>query len=249
MTKKSQTFILSSIYATYDSLPRIIERKPIRMEQWLIVLPVLLFSVVVHECAHAIAAERAGDATARLLGRITLNPVPHIDPVGSILVPALLLLSHSSVFFAWAKPVPVNPYNFRRPRHDDMVVSFAGPLSNMILALGFTAVLALVVLTPFGSRPEFWQSPYFNVLHYGIWINLVLAFFNLIPIPPLDGSHILANLLPRQAALRYERIRPYGFLILIAAMYFGLLSVFFLPAKFIFTGLMNLVVRIGTSAL
>jgi len=219
------------------------------MEQWLIVLPVLLLSVVVHECAHAIAAERAGDPTARLLGRITLNPLPHIDPIGSILVPVLLLVTHSSVFFAWAKPVPVNPNNFRRPRHDDMVVSFAGPLSNLILALVFTAVLAGVVLLPVGGRPSFWQSGYFQIFRYGIWINLILAFFNLIPLPPLDGSHILSNLLPREAALKYESIRPYGFLILIAAMYLNLLSVFFLPAQLIFSGLMNLVVTIGTAAL
>ena len=105
------------------------------MEQWLIVVPVLLFSVVVHECAHGIAAERVGDPTARMLGRITLNPVPHIDPVGSILVPVLLLLTNSSIFFAWAKPVPVNPRNFHQPRRDDIVVSIAGPISNILLAL------------------------------------------------------------------------------------------------------------------
>ncbi|MBW7996893.1 MAG: site-2 protease family protein [Candidatus Glassbacteria bacterium] len=210
------------------------------LEQWLIVIPVLLFSVVVHECAHGLAAERAGDPTARLLGRITLNPMSHIDPVGSILVPILLLASNSTIFFAWAKPVPVNPRNFNEPRRDDIIVSIAGPISNILLAVTFTVLLAIVVkVVPLDS--SFWRSPYFEVFHYGIWINLILAFFNLIPIPPLDGSHILENLLPYEAARKYAAIRPYGFMILLAALYFNLLTVFFLPARVIYRGLMMFV--------
>lgn len=210
------------------------------MEQWLIVVPVLLFSVVVHECAHGLAAERAGDPTARMLGRITLNPLPHIDPIGSILVPIILLLTGSTIFFAWAKPVPVNPRNFGRPRRDDIMVSIAGPISNLLLALGFTVLLMVVVaVVPHDS--SFWRGPYFQVFHYAIWINLILALFNLIPIPPLDGSHILENLLPYEAARKYAALRPYGFMLLMAAMYFNLLSVFFMPARLMFRGLMTLV--------
>jgi Zn-dependent protease len=210
------------------------------LEQWLIVVPVLLFSVVVHECAHALVAERAGDPTARMLGRITLNPVPHIDPVGSILVPVLLLLTNSSIFFAWAKPVPVNPRNFNRPRHDDIMVSIAGPISNILLAVAFTLLLIVVVkVVPLDA--SFWRGPYFRVFHYAIWINLILAFFNMIPIPPLDGSHILENLLPYEAARKYAALRPYGFMVLMLALYFNLLSVFFLPARLVFNGLMSLV--------
>ena len=217
------------------------------MEQWLIILPVLLFSVVIHECAHAIAAERAGDPTARMLGRITLNPVPHIDPIGSILVPVLLIVTNSTFFIAWAKPVPVNPYNFRNPRRDDIIVSFAGPLSNLILAVAFALLLlAVIVLVPAAREMSFWQSSYFKLFNYAIWINLILAFFNLIPIPPLDGSHILRNVLPPEAARKYDRIQPYGFIILLAAIYFNLLAIFFLPARILFEGLMRMVLALGS---
>ena len=217
------------------------------MEQWLIIIPILLFSVVIHECAHAIAAERAGDPTARMMGRITLNPLPHIDPIGSILVPALLILTNSTFFFAWARPVPVNPYNFRNPRKDDIAVSFAGPLSNLVLALAFAMLLLAVILfVPAAREPSFFRSSYFLLFNYGILINLILAFFNLIPIPPLDGSHILRNLLPPEAARKYDRIQPYGFIILLVAIYFNLLAIFFLPALILHGGLMKMVLILAS---
>jgi len=201
------------------------------MERLLLVLPILLFSVVVHECAHGLAAERSGDPTARLLGRITLNPLPHIDPIGSILVPLLLVLTPGGFFIAWAKPVPVNPNNFRNPRRDDIIVSVAGPASNFLLSLAFALVLVVVHwIVPFDSLPPKLAQNLVRLFDYGIFINLLLAFFNLIPVPPLDGSHILENLLPPEAAYSYRKIRPYGFIILLLMIYFRLTIVIYLPA-------------------
>ena len=204
------------------------------MEQFLIILPILLFSVVVHECAHGLAAERCGDPTARMLGRITLNPLPHIDPIGSILVPLLLVLTPGNFFIAWAKPVPVNPLNFRNYRRDDIIVSVAGPASNILLSLGFALVMLLALwFVPQGSANQRWVVNLFMLLNYGILINLFLAFFNLVPIPPLDGSHILRNLLPPEAARSYDKIQPYGFIILLLMIYFKLIIIVVLPAMLI----------------
>ena len=214
------------------------------MEKFFIVLPVLLFSVVVHECAHAVAAERCGDPTARMLGRITLNPLPHLDPVGSVLVPLLLVITNASFFFAWAKPVPVNPRNFRNPRRDDMIVSGAGPASNFTLAAIFAVLMILALaFLPGGGHvvPGNWTISMLKLFQYGILINLILAFFNLIPIPPLDGSHILRSLLPYEAARSYDRLMPYGFIILIGLMYFGVLRFLLKPAFAIFELTMSMV--------
>ena len=215
------------------------------MEKFLIILPVLLFSVVVHECAHGLAAERCGDPTARMLGRITLNPLPHIDPIGSILVPLLLVLSPGGFFIAWAKPVPVNPYNFRNPRRDDIIVSVAGPASNILLSLGFAFVMLLALwIVPQSGANQRLVANFFMLLNYGILINLFLAFFNLIPIPPLDGSHILRNLLPPEAAQSYDKIQPYGFIILLLMIYFKLTVIVIFPAMLIYN-----IIRLVLSAL
>ena len=204
------------------------------MGQLLIILPILLFSVVVHECAHGLAAERCGDPTARMLGRITLNPLPHIDPIGSILVPVLLALTPGNFFIAWAKPVPVNPYNFRSPRRDDIIVSVAGPASNILLSIGFAILMLLAFwIVPFESLPRKLGTSLIMLLNYGILINLFLAFFNLVPIPPLDGSHILRNLLPPEAARSYDKIQPYGFIILLLMIYFKLMIIVVFPAMLI----------------
>ena len=176
-------------------------------------LVVLFFSVVVHECAHGYVALRCGDPTARLAGRLTLNPLPHVDPIGTVLFPLLLVLSNTSLLFGWAKPVPVNPANFRNPAFDNVKVSAAGPASNLILGFAFAVVGTwLPVVSP--GAADF-LGPFFR---YGVYINAVLAVFNLVPIPPLDGSHLLEYVLPRQWAWAYHRLRPYGFLLLILFM-------------------------------
>ena len=180
---------------------------------------VLLFSIIVHEVAHGYVALLNGDPTARMLGRITLNPVPHIDMVGTILVPGLLLLSGSSFLIGWAKPVPVNPLNFRNYRWGEFAVSAAGPVSNLALAAIFSILLRLGL-----ENPGLTQLAY-----YGVSINVTLALFNLIPIPPLDGSHILALVLPRELARLYDHLQPVGFILILILFYTGILSAIIMP--------------------
>ena len=180
---------------------------------------VLMFSVLVHEVAHGYVALLNGDPTARMLGRITLNPGPHIDPIGTILLPALLLLSHSSMLFGWAKPVPVNPLNYRNYRWGEITVSAAGPLSNLALAVFFAFLLRL------GGG----NLGISILAEYGVSINIILALVNLIPIPPLDGSHILAMLLPRDLARLYAHLEPVGFILLLILFYTHILTALIMP--------------------
>jgi Zn-dependent protease len=180
---------------------------------------VLLFSVIVHEVAHGYVALINGDPTARIMGRITLNPAPHIDPVGTILLPLLLLMTHAGILFGWAKPVPVNPLNYRNFRWGEFAVSAAGPLSNLGLAVLFSVLVRLGL-----TNPGLMQLAYF-----GVSINVFLALFNLIPIPPLDGSHILAILLPRELARLYSYLQPVGFVLILILFYTGILSALIMP--------------------
>jgi Zn-dependent protease len=181
---------------------------------------VLLFSIVVHEVAHGYVALQNGDPTARLLGRLTLNPIPHIDPIGSILLPLLLLVTSSPILFGWAKPVPVNPLNFRNYRWGEITVSAAGPLSNLALAVIFSYLLLLAPA----------NLGLMKMALYGVHINIILALFNLIPIPPLDGSHILSILLPRDLARAYAYLEPIGFILILVLFYTGILGMFLMPA-------------------
>lgn len=212
------------------------------MESLLLLLPILLFSVIVHECAHGWVAERWGDPTARMLGRLTLNPLPHIDLFGSILVPGLLLLSGSGILFGWAKPVPVTPQNFRDRRWGDITVSLAGPASNVALALGLAAVLAVAAAAT-GGRPP---VVLYTICSYGIFLNFILALFNLLPVPPLDGSHVVANFLPPPAAYAYRSMGAYGLVIVFLLLFIpGLLETIFLPARLATGALLRLVMGIA----
>lgn len=186
---------------------------------FLLIVPVLLFSVVVHEVAHAWQALREGDPTARDLGRITLNPLPHLDLMGSIVVPVVLHLLPGDFLFGWAKPVPVNPRNYRDYRAGDIRVSLAGIVSNLGLVAVCAALLALmaafgVTSNTDGSTFGSLSSSIVLMLTYGVFINLILAYFNLIPIPPLDGSHVLYHLLPPELAVRYRSMGRYGITLL-----------------------------------
>jgi Zn-dependent protease len=201
------------------------------MLQVFILVAVLIMSVVVHEVAHAWQARREGDDTAERLGRITLNPLPHLDPLGSIIIPGLLAWQ-GGMIFGWAKPVPVNPLNYRQYVAGDIRVSLAGIVSNLGLALLATVVSGVVVKVDSlvggtGGVANFLLM----TLDYAIFINLILAFFNLIPIPPLDGSHVVAHLLPRQIADGYRDLGRYGLLIVMAMIFLapGVLDFFLTP--------------------
>ncbi len=183
-------------------------------------IPVLLFAIITHECAHGWMAEKCGDSTARYAGRITLNPLPHIDLMGSIILPFFLIMMRSSFLVAWAKPVPVNFYNLRNPKKDMIWVSLAGPVANIILA----AVCGILLKIGLG------KIGIINVmLGYGIHIGLLLASFNLVPVPPLDGSKILMGILPVKYSYQYSKLEPYGSLILFAALFLGVLWWFVIP--------------------
>ena len=180
----------------------------------LLKIVVLVFSVVFHEVSHGWVAERCGDPTARFLGRLTLNPVPHLDLWGSILLPGMLALLHSPFLFGYAKPVPVDPRNFRNPRIDGIKVALVGPFSNLFLAC-VSAVLLGVVARFVGT-----ENALVTFLQLGVVVNCLLAVFNLIPVPPLDGSWLLDHTLRGPAYNAYRAFKPYGMLVLIGILLF-----------------------------
>jgi len=197
---------------------------------------VFLFAITVHEAAHGWAALKLGDPTAYNLGRVSLNPIVHIDPIGTIVFPIMLIVMRAPILFGWAKPVPVNPLNLRNPQRDNLLISAAGPLSNLTVAfLAFFGLIILKSLSPntFTEKGVFFYlvTSIFSILYYTVFINIILAIFNLIPIPPLDGSGILMGLLSEEAAQKYDRIRPYGFIIIILLLMSGILGRIFVLIK------------------
>ena len=186
-----------------------------------LVVLILLFSVILHEVAHGYTALRLGDPTARDAGRLTLNPIRHVDPFGTIILPLLLLLAGSRFLVGWAKPVPVNPYLLRDPKRGMMLVGAAGPLANIAVVL--LSALALRMLS--GVLPPL----FIDLLYYSCSINIILALFNLVPVPPLDGSRVVAGILPPKARAAYNGLARYGFFIILALLYLGLMTQVILP--------------------
>jgi Zn-dependent protease len=195
---------------------------------------VLLFSLTVHEMAHAWTADRLGDPTARMLGRVSLNPMVHADLIGTIVFPLIAMVS-GAWLIGWAKPVPVNPRNLGHPRRDFVLVAAAGPASNLMMALAAAIVLRFVVLTPVTLGEPNVSAPIASLLAQLVWLNVQLAVFNLIPIPPLDGGNVLAGLLPPRLATAFNQVRPYGFLLLYALMFTGTLSLLIVPPSRLIT--------------
>ena len=183
------------------------------------ILPTL-FAIVVHEVAHGWIAHRLGDSTAYMMGRLTLNPLKHIDPIGTILVPAILIYT-TGYAFGWAKPVPINWRNLKYPKRDIAFVAIAGPASNLLMAIAWGLVMKLASLLP--ASMELVSMPLSYMGLFGILINTVLMVFNLVPIPPTDGGRIATSLLPPKMAYAVSRVEPYGMFILIALMLSGLL--------------------------
>ncbi|OGZ06695.1 MAG: hypothetical protein A3D65_02125 [Candidatus Lloydbacteria bacterium RIFCSPHIGHO2_02_FULL_50_13] len=180
---------------------------------------VLVFSVVAHEVSHGYMAQYLGDPTARLAGRLTMNPIRHIDPIGSLLVPFVTALIHGGIIFGWAKPVPYNPYNLRDQKWGDAKVALAGPLTNLSIAVLFAVILRL------GGDAV--APDMAGIMHLIVFINIILAVFNLVPIPPLDGSKVLFNLLPLRYRYVGEYLERYALVLILVFAFF--LWKFFLP--------------------
>lgn len=191
-------------------------------------LLILLFSVILHEVMHGLVAKKFGDRTAERAGRITLNPLLHIDLIGTIVLPLILLFSQTGIILGWAKPVPVNPLNFSNLRRGELFVSAAGILANFGLAIIFVIIYRILNVIPI-----LFPALIGEVLQYAVLINLLLGIFNLLPIPPLDGSKIVLSQLPYNLAKGYQKIESYGFLILLVLLFSGMLGFVFVLARII----------------
>ncbi len=203
--------------------------------------PILLMALSFHEAAHAWMADRLGDPTARLMGRVTLNPIAHIDPIGTVIMPLLMFITNIPLI-GWAKPVPVNSRHLGKPWRDEILVSIAGPASNLVLAfLMFILYVALRLGGVFESIPRNFAEPLFFILYLGVSINVLLCVFNLIPIPPLDGSHVLENILPYNARQKYQQVAQYGWVLMLALLWLGVLRIILYPAQFLVALLFHLV--------
>ncbi|BDZ73532.1 MAG: site-2 protease family protein [Methylophaga sp.] len=198
----------------------------------------VLFAITVHEVAHGWVALKLGDRTAQMLGRLTLNPFKHIDPIGTVLVPGLLLLLGGFVF-GWAKPVPVSYQNLHQPKRDMAWVAAAGPAANFIMAV-IWAIVAKLGLMLIHADISLGQPMMFMGVA-GVLINTMLMMLNLLPIPPLDGSRVLSSWLPGPVAYKFSRIEPYGFFILLGLLYFGILSLILWP---LVSAMLNLLVMV-----
>ncbi len=184
----------------------------------------VLFAITVHEVAHGWIASKLGDQTAKMMGRLTLNPVKHIDPIGTVVVPVMMLIV-SPFILGWAKPVPVDWRNLKRPKQDMAWVAIAGPGANLLMMIFWAVLAKLIIVSGLGNYH--YSIPVITMAMVGIGINIVLMVLNLIPIPPLDGSRVLSALLPPKAAYQYNRLEPYGLIIVLLLLFSGVLGKFF----------------------
>lgn len=187
-----------------------------KIRELVVVIPVFLLALTIHEFAHGWLANRLGDPTARLQGRLTLNPVAHLDPIGVL---AIVLIG-----FGWAKPVPVDYRYLKRPRRDMMLIAAAGPISNLVLGAACAFCYRMIPWMAGGPEWAWLLLPVRTMLRTGVWVNVVLAVFNLLPIPPLDGGRVVSGLLPLRHAMSYSRLEPYGFVIIFLLFFTGMMD-------------------------
>ncbi len=205
----------------------------------------ILIAIVFHELSHGFAANRLGDPTAKMMGRLTLNPIAHIDPIGTILMPLMLFVLTSGQFvFGYAKPVPINPMNFKNPRRDMAISAAAGPVMNLALAV-LSSLILHFVLTPLLDVSSSAISgtilvPLLLIFTYSAFVNIILAIFNMIPIPPLDGGRVLTGLLPSRQAISFSRIEPFGFIIVLFLIFTHVANYVIMPFISFFVNLLHL---------
>lgn len=194
----------------------------------------ILIAIVFHELSHGFVANKLGDPTARMMGRLTLNPIAHIDPIGTVVMPLMLIiLTHGQFVFGYAKPVPINPINFKNPKRDMAISAAAGPVTNILLAVLSILILKLVLVPISSILPEAVSStvmaPLTMIFQSSAVVNVVLAVFNMIPIPPLDGGRVLTGFLSHKQAVSFSRIEPFGFLIVLFLIVTGIANYFIMP--------------------